>query len=954
MKLLPARLLAALFGLAGLLSTPLAASAATYAAGDLLLGVRATGDPGATTNVVVDLGPASQFLQATDPFTVTNLGADFTSIFSEAGGVTWSSRSDLYWGVVGTDLASDPTNTLYATRPRTDASTLSTPWDRRSYSAQSVTNSTYRSFASGYALSSTNASTPKGVLQSSTGTNSYSQFASNGADFNVYSNIEGDFAHGTQGSVLDLYRLTPTTQNAQGAGVIYVGSFQFSDSGALTFSPAAPTQPLFRLTASNYPVNEDAGSVTVTVQRFGIVSGTDSVTIATANGSAVAGTDYTTVSQTLTFAPSETSEDVTINITNIPGLQANRSFTVALSNASTGADLRAPSTATVAITDTEPQNFGTVAFSAATYSVAPVDSEASPSSVAVTLTRTNGTDGAVSVSVAQAAGSTLVSGTDFTGVSSTPQLVSFAAGQATQTVTIQLNAIAANKLPGTIKLALSNPQGGVTLGSITNATVTVTALDKVKPTVALTTKAGRTTDGTLVLAGSAKDNVAISRVEVRVNGGAVQYATLGAPVAGKYSFNLSGIALENGLNLVVVTPYDASGNAGAATTLRLTYANTRPELAGNYNGLITPSSTPSIAKTGFIKATVTATGLFTGQVSIGSYVVPIKGTFDNSGQAHFNVLTTTTAAATTLALNQKVGAAITAYGTLALSIVADKITGTITGSDDLVAAAVSADRAVWDGKNTVPDPNYLSSKGLYTVIFPARNSEVGLTSSQYPQGDGYGTLRITNKGLVTVIGTLADGTAVSSSATISKTYELPFYSKLTGGGLISGPVTFDYTKADTDAKGTNLVWLRPAVATSKYYPQGWTSGILIDLLAAKYVVTPGTAVIPGLAATSPNADVTLTDGKLTANVDKQVTISTHNVVTVTPVDHTFTLALQAAAGSFTGKFKHTDGTSPAYKGAIYQKGSLVGGYGYFLSTVPVHSTNGESGAAQITPISAVQ
>jgi len=97
----------------------------------------------------------------------------------------------------------------------------------------------------------------------------------------------------------------------------------------------------------------------------------------------------------------------------------------------------------------------------------------SPNSIAVTLSRTTGATGAVTVGVS-VTGGTLVNGTDYNTFTS-PTPVNFADGVTTAQVNLQLKAIAPNKLPGTIVLGLANPTGGATLGAVTATTVTVTS-----------------------------------------------------------------------------------------------------------------------------------------------------------------------------------------------------------------------------------------------------------------------------------------------------------------------------------------------------------------------------------------------------------------------------------------------------------------------------------------------
>ena len=954
------RLFAATLILAALLVP--ARATLSYTDGDLLLGVRAGGDPGSTQDYVLNLGPASQFTQATQSFVVPGLGsvANDLATFTDTGVVAWSARADVFWGIVGTDFAGDPANTLYATRPRPAVATPSTPWQRRSNSSQSTTNSTLRAFISGYINSTANAASGKGTLQSTSAINSYASFTSGGTDFGFFGGLEGDFSNGTANSVLDLYRLTPTTQNPSGQGLLFVGTFQFNDDAQLTFTPAPPTAPTFHFSASSYTVGENAGSITIHVVRGGLTTGADTVQFDTSDGTALAGTDYTAkTAVAVPFAAGETQADVVVNVANRDGLQPSRDFTVTLSTPSAGT-LAAPSAATVTITDSTPQNFGQIGFSAGTYSFAPVNDHAAPNLLEVTLNRANGSDGAVSVDVAIAAGGNLVNGTDYDTVTS-PVTVPFAAGELTHTFAIQLKEPADAKLPGTINLTLSNAQGGVTLGTAA-ATITVTARDKALPSFKLTSKSGKVTAPTFQISGTAKDNVDIARVEVKVSGGTAQLAILGTLTNGSRTLDLSGIALENGKNTLVVTAFDTSGNAAKSTTLKVTYANSRPALAGSYNGLFAPAGAPANNRTGFANLKVTALGAFTGKVTIGAAVLPIKGLFDNAGVAHFNVTGDTALAPVAFALSKKSGLTTTAYGNLALAIATDKVAGTLKDDTATLLSALDADRAAFDGKTpaTSVPANYLATKGSFTLRLPAHTSQVGLTAAQFPQGDGAATLKLTAKGVATAKGTLADGTPFTAAAPLSKNLDWPFLAKLyKGQGVISAKVHFDDTQTDSDLAASNVVWIRPPDAAAKYYPGGWSDGILTDVLGAKYdsagslyAVPPAASasVLPGLGADdlqNGNADLKFFDGQLSGPVAKTVNITAKNKVANAPADKTFSLKLVATSGLLGGKFKHSDNTSPAFKGILFQKGPDAGGYGFFLSTVPTGGPSGESGGVTL-------
>jgi len=131
---------------AGLAFAATAATAAPWppVPGDLILGVRATGGTGATTNVFFNLGPAHALRTNPNPAgTLVDLSAELTAAY----GASWSSRTDLYFGVfanrsnatpsgIGSAAPEngDPARTIYTSKGVTTAGT-GTPWSGFSVSA---------------------------------------------------------------------------------------------------------------------------------------------------------------------------------------------------------------------------------------------------------------------------------------------------------------------------------------------------------------------------------------------------------------------------------------------------------------------------------------------------------------------------------------------------------------------------------------------------------------------------------------------------------------------------------------------------------------------------------------------------------------------------------------------------------------------------------------------------
>ena len=106
------------------------------------------------------------------------------------------------------------------------------------------------------------------------------------------------------------------------------------------------------LDRSALTIGEGAGPVTFTVLRSGSASGAVSVSYATSSGSATAESDFTSASGTLTWADGDTAvKTITVNMTNDSTDESDETFTVTLSNPSSGAALGSNFQATVTIVD---------------------------------------------------------------------------------------------------------------------------------------------------------------------------------------------------------------------------------------------------------------------------------------------------------------------------------------------------------------------------------------------------------------------------------------------------------------------------------------------------------------------------------------------------------------------------------------------------------------------------
>jgi hypothetical protein len=115
---------------------------------------------------------------------------------------------------------------------------------------------------------------------------------------------------------------------------------------------AGPVPPsTFQFEQSVYSVTEDITSTSVTVLRTGNNSVSASVDFATIDGTATQKQDFTIARGTLNFAPGEIMKTVNVLISEDSKVEGTESFSISLSNPSTGASLGTAGTASIQITD---------------------------------------------------------------------------------------------------------------------------------------------------------------------------------------------------------------------------------------------------------------------------------------------------------------------------------------------------------------------------------------------------------------------------------------------------------------------------------------------------------------------------------------------------------------------------------------------------------------------------
>ena len=258
--------------------------------------------------------------------------------------------------------------------------------------------------------------------------------------------------------------------------LFWADDFTFSTSGG------APSPGQLQFGNSAYSILENGTQVQLTVTRGAGSDGAVTVDYATSDGSATAGSDYTVTSGTLSFAAGETSKNITVPILDDATYEGDETFTVNLSNATGGATLGTPTSATVTIQeDDAPPSAGSLQLATAAAALAE-----NGGSFSVTVTRNGGSFGAVTIDYTTVDG-TASAGSDYTAASGT---LSFADGVTSQSFNVPVADDAVYEGDETLQVTLSNPGGGATLGAPSSATLTITDNDPVPSAGTLAFSAG--------------------------------------------------------------------------------------------------------------------------------------------------------------------------------------------------------------------------------------------------------------------------------------------------------------------------------------------------------------------------------------------------------------------------------------------------------------------------------
>ncbi|MFO0902264.1 MAG: Calx-beta domain-containing protein [Pirellulales bacterium] len=256
----------------------------------------------------------------------------------------------------------------------------------------------------------------------------------------------------------------------------YASIGQYSISGTLV----AVAGDALAIAAADAAKSEGASgstAFTFTVTRSGDASGTTTVNYAVAgSGSSPAsasdfvGGAYPTGA--LTFAPGELSQTITVDVQGDTTNEGNETFSVGLSNPSSGTSIVTGAATGTILNDDAPPPAPTLAIAAADANKAE-GTGTSPTPFVFTVTRAGSTAAAASVRyTVSGTGNRKASGSDFVGGSFPKNVtVNFAVGETSKTIVLNVVADSSRESNETFKVTLSSASGATITTSSANGTI---------------------------------------------------------------------------------------------------------------------------------------------------------------------------------------------------------------------------------------------------------------------------------------------------------------------------------------------------------------------------------------------------------------------------------------------------------------------------------------------------
>jgi hypothetical protein len=323
------------------------------------------------------------------------------------------------------------------------------------------------------------------------------------------------------------------------------------------------------------------------------------------------------------------------------------------------------------------------------------------------------------------------------------------------------------------------------------------------------------------------------------------------------------------------------------------------EAKGTYRGLFAPTnSTRQQTNSGSFLFSVTRSGAVSGKLDLGGHTVPLSGKFEPDGTAAI--------------VSKRPHDETSLTTTLQLDFADQSVSGTV--SEGNFSAELNGYRDLFSRSDKAAE-----FEGHYTLIIPGTNDPaVGSF------GTSYGTVKVDELGNITLVGNLADGTAISQSSVVSQDGYWPLYVNLYGGkGSLWGWVCFTN---HTLTNASLISWINATnSARTAVYRSGFTNqqATLTGGIYTQSQMLPAnlTAILDG-----GNLPFAITNGVMLTTSDK--------IIVTNSLDETNKLKLRIRkdTGEISGSFANPDEPKQTIKvhGVVLQ--GQASAQGCFLGT----------------------
>lgn len=305
-------------------------------------------------------------------------------------------------------------------------------------------------------------------------------------------------------------------------------------------------------------------------------------------------------------------------------------------------------------------------------------------------------------------------------------------------------------------------------------------------------------------------------------------------------------------------------------------------LQGVYNGLFYDANSVAASNAGFITLTLNPSGAFSGRLLMGPSTYSFSSQLYGSGARQVQAASGKQSVAVNLQLD--------------MTGATGQIHGDVNGGS--WDSPLSADLApVWTTKTPSP------LAGNYTMALTGTN---GI-------GDSFGVVSVSKLGVVTVAGSLADGTGFSQTSPVSGG-QWPFYTYVASGK----DTVFGWV--DVSAGGlaaTNVTWIK-APGAGRYYAAGFDS--VVQLIGSPYIAPPKNT--PALSL-GDSVQVIFSGGNLSEAVVTDPVALQKNL---SYASSEVTLSITNSTGAFSGRF----GRGQTMSGVVLQNQNSA--RGFFLGT----------------------